>query len=82
MFKIYSKNLYRKKNYLNILFFLYFFAAAVELDKNLQKMESRMVSFFEYWTPHWTMLVGQRPEQDELFNKYLSRSCYVYVYKN
>ncbi|XP_023309030.2 separin [Lucilia cuprina] len=48
-------------------------------DKNLPKMESRMVSFFEYWTPHWTMLVGQRPTQDELFNKYLSRSCYVYA---
>lgn len=82
MFKIYSKNLYRKKKLVKYFILFVLFAAAVELDKNLQKMESRMVSFFEYWTPHWTMLVGQRPEQDELFNKYLSRSCYVYVYKN
>ena len=50
-----------------------------ELDKNLPKMESRMTSFFEYWTPHWSVLVGQRPTQDELLYKYLSRSCYVYV---
>lgn len=55
------------------------FCIVDELDKNLPKMESRMVSFFEYWIPHWTMLVGQRPTQDELFNKYLSRNCYVYV---
>ncbi|TMW53544.1 hypothetical protein DOY81_001308 [Sarcophaga bullata] len=54
-------------------------ACLLNPDKNLPKMESRMLSFFEYWTPHWTMLVGKRPTQDELLNKFLSRSCYVYA---
>lgn len=40
-------------------------AYVVNPDQDLQNMEKRMMTFFNYWTPHWTGTSGYRPDKNE-----------------
>lgn len=37
----------------------------VNPDKDLEKMEIRLMSFFNYWAPKWTGTSGYQPEKNE-----------------
>ncbi|XP_061395336.1 uncharacterized protein LOC133330955 [Musca vetustissima] len=75
LYKYYKKDL--RNGYLNVN--ITTGGCVINPDQNLNKMELRMRSFFEYWMPHWSMMVGQRPTQEDLFNKFFKQNCYVYA---
>lgn len=48
----------------------------VNPDQNLENMEIRMMTFFNYWTPDWSGTSGYRPEKDEFLEHLVSSDIF------
>ncbi|XP_056637948.1 uncharacterized protein LOC130446007 [Diorhabda sublineata] len=53
-------------------------AYVVNPTMDLKNMETRMMSFFNYWTPNWIGSSGYQPSKDEFFE--LLTSCDIFSY--
>ncbi|XP_023026934.2 extra spindle pole bodies like 1, separase [Leptinotarsa decemlineata] len=51
----------------------------VNPDMDLQSMETRMMNFFNYWTPGWTGTSGYQPSKDEFFELLTSSDIFSYI---
>ncbi|CAH1164034.1 unnamed protein product [Phaedon cochleariae] len=45
---------------------------------DLKSMETRMMTFFNYWTPNWTGTAGYQPTKDEFFELITSSDIFSY----